>query len=82
MNLKTLVQRELTEGLSAEELADSAGVSVQTVTKILADELPNNPSDWESFVQYFRLDQETLQSGTSISPAEVAPVGWTVSPIP
>lgn len=69
MNLKTLVQRELTEGLSAEELADSAGVSVQTVTKILADELPNDPSDWESFVRYFRLDQETLQSGTSISPA-------------
>ena len=47
MNLKSLVHRELGEGLTVEELASTVGVSVRTIEDILTDELPQDPVIWE-----------------------------------
>lgn len=53
MNLKGLVQRELGEGLTEEELASAVGVSVRTIANILVDELPQDPAIWEHFAGIF-----------------------------
>ena len=63
MNLKGLVQRELGEGLTEEELASAVGVSVRTIANILLDELPQDPAIWETFARYFRMDADFLRSG-------------------
>ena len=63
MNLKSLVHRELGEGLTEEELASAVGVSVQTIENILADELPQDPAIWETFARYFRIHADFLRSG-------------------
>jgi len=39
VNLKSLVHRELGEGVTEKELAAAAGVSVRTIGDILADKL-------------------------------------------
>jgi len=63
VNLKSLVHRELGEGLTEEELASAVGVSVQTIENILADEVPQDPAVWETFAQYFRIHADFLRSG-------------------
>lgn len=63
MNLKGLVQRELGEGLTEEELASAVGVSVRTIAKILVDELPQDPAIWEQFARYFRTHADFLRFG-------------------
>jgi SOS-response transcriptional repressor LexA len=63
VNLKGLVQRELGEGLTEEELASTVGVSVRTITNILADESPQERANWEHFARYFRIDVDFLQIG-------------------
>ena len=63
MNLKSLVHRELGEGLTEEELASAVGVSVPTIANILVDELPQDPAIWETFARYFRIHADFLRSG-------------------
>ena len=63
MDLKGLVQRELGEGLTEEGLASTVGVSVRTITNILADELPQERAIWEHFARYFRIDVDFLKIG-------------------
>ena len=63
MNLKSLVHRELGEGLTEEELASAVGVSVRTIENILTDELPQDPAIWETFARYFRIHADFLRSG-------------------
>jgi SOS-response transcriptional repressor LexA len=63
VNLKGLVHRELGEGLTEEELASAVGVSVRTITNILADKLPQDPAIWENFARYFRIDADFLRTG-------------------
>ena len=63
MHLKGLVHRELGEGLTEEELAFAVGVSVSTISNILADELPQDHPSWEQFAQYFHMDADFLRSG-------------------
>ena len=63
MNLKSLVHRELGEGLTEAELASAVGVSVRTIADILLDELPQDPAIWETFARYFRIHADFLRSG-------------------
>ena len=63
MNLKGLVHREISEGLTEEELASAVGVPARTISNILADELPQDHRTWEQFAQYFRMDTDFLRSG-------------------
>jgi SOS-response transcriptional repressor LexA len=63
MDLKGLVHRELGEGLTEKELASTVGVSVRTITNILADEPPQERAIWEHFARYFRIDVDFLQIG-------------------
>jgi transcriptional regulator with XRE-family HTH domain len=63
VNLKGLVQRELGEGLTEEELASAVGVSVRTIANILADDLPQEPAIWEHFARYFRIHADFLRFG-------------------
>ena len=63
MNLKSLVHRELGEGLTEEELASAVGVSVRTIANILTDKLPQDPAIWETFARYFRIHADFLRSG-------------------
>lgn len=63
MHLKSLVHRELGEGLTEKELASSVGVSVRTITKILADKLPDDPVIWGKFASYFHMNADFLRTG-------------------
>jgi SOS-response transcriptional repressor LexA len=63
VNLKGLVQRELGEGLTEEELASEVGVPVRTIANILVDELPQDPAIWEHFARYFRIHTDFLRFG-------------------
>ncbi len=63
MNLNGLIYRELSEGLTEEELASAVGVSVRTITDILADELPQDPAIWEQLARYYRVHADFLRSG-------------------
>jgi SOS-response transcriptional repressor LexA len=63
VDLKRLVHRELSEGLTERELASAVGVSMQTIADILIDELPKDPAIWEQFAQYFRIHADFLRSG-------------------
>ncbi len=63
MNLKSLVHRELGEGLTEAALASAVGVSVRTIANILTDEVPQDPAIWERFARYFRIHADFLRSG-------------------
>jgi SOS-response transcriptional repressor LexA len=63
VNLKGLVHRELGEGLTEQELASSVGVSLRTITNIVADKLPQDRAVWDKFARYFRMDVDFLRSG-------------------
>ena len=63
MNLKSLVHRELGDGLNEEELASAVGVPVRTIADILLDELPQDPAIWEQFARYFRIHADFLRFG-------------------
>lgn len=63
MNLKGLVHRELGEGMTEKELASAVGASVQAITNILADNLPQDPAIWETFARHFRIHADSLRFG-------------------
>jgi SOS-response transcriptional repressor LexA len=63
VNLKRLVLRELSEGLTERDLATAVGVSVQKIANILLDKLPQDPAIWEHFGRYFRMDADFLRKG-------------------
>src|SRR5512141_2542450 len=65
MNVKSLIQEELGEGMTEQELASSIGVSLQTLENILADKFPEDPANWETFARYFRMDVDKLRTGGS-----------------
>lgn len=65
MNLKSLIQRELTEGTAEKELASTIGVPTRTIDNILADTFPEDPAEWGKFSKYFRMDVEFLRTGES-----------------
>jgi SOS-response transcriptional repressor LexA len=63
VNVKGLVQRELSEGLTEEEIASAVGGSVRTIADILVDELPHDPAIWEQFARNFRIHSDFLRYG-------------------
>ena len=63
MNVKGLVHRELSEGMTEAELASAIGVSVRTIADILVDKLPQDSAIWEQFAQYFRIHSDFLRYG-------------------
>jgi len=63
VNLRGLIQRELCEGLTEEELASEIGISVRTITNTLVGEFPQDPAVWEQFAQYFRIHVDYLRFG-------------------
>ena len=65
MNLKCLVHRELSEGLTEKELASVVGVSVRTIANILIGRLPHEPAIWDKFARHFRMDIDFLRTGVS-----------------
>ena len=63
MNLKSLVHREICEGMTEEQLASSVGVSLRTIKGILTGKDSQIRAIWEKFARYFRMDVEFLQTG-------------------
>jgi SOS-response transcriptional repressor LexA len=63
MNLKNLAHRELSDGMTEKELASLIRVPVRTLSKIMADQDPQDPAIWEKFARYFRMDVEVLRTG-------------------
>ena len=68
MNLKGLIHRELSEGLTEQELASSVGVSERTIANVLADKLPKDSALWEKFARYFRIHADFLRNGGPVRP--------------
>jgi SOS-response transcriptional repressor LexA len=65
VNVRSLLLRELEEGMTEEELASVIDISLQTLTNILAYEFPEDSASWEKFARYFRMDVDVLQTGAS-----------------
>lgn len=65
MNLKSLLHREICEGMTEEQLASSVGVSLRTIKGILTGKDPQICAIWERFARYFRMDVEFLRTGES-----------------
>jgi SOS-response transcriptional repressor LexA len=65
MNVRSLILRELEEGMTEEELASVIEVSPQTLTNIIANEFPEDSAVWDKFMRYFRMDVDVLQTGGS-----------------
>jgi hypothetical protein len=63
MDLKGLLHRELSEGVTESELASLVGVSLRTIADILVDKLPQDPAIWAKFAQYFRINADFLRAG-------------------
>jgi SOS-response transcriptional repressor LexA len=65
VNVRSLILRELDEGMTEEELASAIEVSPQTLTNIIANEFPKDSAVWDKFTRYFRMDVDVLQTGES-----------------
>jgi hypothetical protein len=46
VNVKGLVHREPSEGMTEAELASAIGISVRTIADILVDKLPQDSAVW------------------------------------
>lgn len=67
MNLKHLVQWELSHGMTEQQLASAIGVPLRTLTNILTNKDPQTKALWDKFGKYFRMDVECLRTGESRS---------------
>ena len=63
MNLKSLIHREICEGMTEEQVASSVGVSLRTLKDILTGKDPQTRATWGKFAKYFRMDVEFLRNG-------------------
>jgi SOS-response transcriptional repressor LexA len=63
VDLQGLIQREICEGLTEEELASAIGVPAEVVTKTLVGEFPDCQATWEKFALYFRMHVDYLRFG-------------------
>ncbi|MDZ4732632.1 MAG: S24 family peptidase [Nitrospirota bacterium] len=78
MNLKGLIQKELAEGMTDNELAANIRVPLQLLADILADKDPEDPVIWEKFARYFHMDVDFLKTGKpAFSSAKLALSGTT-----
>ena len=82
MSLQGVIHRELSEGVTEEELASAVGVSVETLADILVGELPQDPEIWEGFARYFRMDADFLRTGGPPYPEGVFELTESTSPSP
>ncbi len=64
INLKTLVQHQLSEGLSAQELAGDIGVPTFTIRGILKNRSPKSPDVWKKLARHFHKDLDLLRLHT------------------
>jgi transcriptional regulator with XRE-family HTH domain/translation initiation factor IF-1 len=65
MDLKNLILRELSEGLTEQELAAVVGVPQRTLMNVLAGRNPKDVAIWERFARYFRMDADFIRTGES-----------------
>ena len=65
MNLKNLILRELSEGLTEKELAAVVRVPQRTIVDLLVGKDPKDLAVWERFARYFRLEVDFLRAGES-----------------
>ena len=61
MDLKNLILRELSEGLTEQELAAAVGVPQRTLMNVLAGKNPQDRAVWERFGRYFRMDADFME---------------------
>jgi translation initiation factor IF-1 len=60
MDLKNLILRELSEGLTEKELASAVRVPLRTLVNVLAGKNPKDLAVWERFARYFRMEPDVL----------------------
>ena len=65
MDLKNLILRELSEGLTEKELASAVRVPLRTLVSVLAGKNPKDLAVWERFARYFRMEPDFLRTGES-----------------
>jgi SOS-response transcriptional repressor LexA len=65
MNLKNLILRELSEGMTEKELASAVRVPQRTLVNILAGKDPKDLAVWERFARYFRMEVDFLRADES-----------------
>jgi len=76
--LKGLIQKELAEGMTENELATTIGVPPHVLADALADKDPEDPVIWEKFASHFHMHVDFLQTGKpAFSSAMLALSGTT-----
>ena len=63
MSLRNLMQYQLSEGLTEQELAKDIGVSKFTIHRILRGRDPKSPDIWKKLARYFHMDMDLLRFG-------------------
>ena len=61
MSLQNLIQYQLSEGLTKQELAHDIGVPTFTIHGILKGRDPKTPDIWKKLARYFHLDVNLLR---------------------
>jgi SOS-response transcriptional repressor LexA len=70
-NLQSLIQYQLSEGRTEQELAEDIGVSKFTIHGVLKGKAQKNPEILNKFARYFRKDVDLLHpGGTDLSPSQ------------
>jgi len=65
MELRSLLYKEISDGLDEEELGASIGVPHEIIKQILAGGHPESLETWRKFAAYFRVDLDFLRFGKS-----------------
>jgi hypothetical protein len=73
MNVEGLILRELSEGQSEIQVAESIGISLATLNDILAGHLPDDHDIWERLTAYFKMPEDTLRFGELLQSPTVSP---------
>ena len=65
MNLKNLILRELSEGVTEKELASAVRVPQRTIVNVLGGKDPKDLAVWDRFARYFRMEVDFIRTGES-----------------
>jgi len=82
VNLKSLVHRDLDEGLTEREPASAVGVPAGTNANILVDDPQQNQAIWDHVARHFQIHADVLRSDGPPHAAELFDLTESAHPFP
>jgi phage repressor protein C with HTH and peptisase S24 domain len=73
MDVEGLILRELSEGQSEAQVAESIGISIATLQDILAGHFPDDNETWGKLTAYFKMSEDALRFGELLQSPTMSP---------